>query len=85
MSTSETASPPALLCAQGGPDMELSDAALRQHLNDFVAAMGERDDVLILPPDCELGQLTFISVYSFRQTLSHGFLSTSSSNCIRFH
>lgn len=41
----------ALFCAIGSETTTLCDDDIRQHLQSFLDTLGERDDVLILPPD----------------------------------
>lgn len=40
-----------LFCAIGAPDAVISKDHLRQQVEDFLSSLGERRDVLILPPD----------------------------------
>jgi len=61
--------PPSLVCAIGSETTRLSDDELRQQLDTFLAALGPRDDVVILPPDytrfhSQAGKLTqFVAEY----------------------
>ena len=40
-----------LFCSIGSPDTFISNDALRQQIEEFLASLGDRQDVLILPPD----------------------------------
>jgi hypothetical protein len=42
---------PAVMCAIGSETTSLSNDELRAHVNTFLEALGEREDVLLLPPD----------------------------------
>lgn len=61
--------PPSLVCAIGSETTNLSDGEIRRQLDDFLAALGSRQDVVILPPDytrfhSQAGKLTrFVSEY----------------------
>ena len=45
------AGPASLYCAIGSDATALSEEDLREQLGSFLTALGERDDVLLLPPD----------------------------------
>ncbi|KAL7533167.1 hypothetical protein ACHAWF_004389, partial [Thalassiosira exigua] len=40
-----------LFCSVGSPDGSISDDALREKVDAFLSSLGERRDVLVLPPD----------------------------------
>ena len=40
-----------MFLAVGSKTSDLSDVELRRHLNEFLTALGERDEVLLVPPD----------------------------------
>mmetsp|Transcript_17348 Transcript_17348/g.37864 ORF Transcript_17348/g.37864 Transcript_17348/m.37864 type:complete len:501 (-) Transcript_17348:205-1707(-) len=48
MSTSDV---PNLFCSVGSDRKAISDEQIRKHLSEFLNALGEKDEVLILPPD----------------------------------
>ena len=47
-----------LFCSIGSPDTVISNDDLRQHVESFLTSLGERDDVLILPP----GKSAFVHI-----------------------
>lgn len=47
----KSSSLPPLFCSVGSETTSLTDDDLRRHLRDFLKSAGERDDVLIIPPD----------------------------------
>ena len=61
--------PPPLYCSIGSPTTNISHENLRETIEQFLESLGQRDDVLLLPPDftryhSQAGTITrFISEY----------------------
>jgi nickel-dependent lactate racemase len=51
MTEPTTTSPTSLFCSIGSETTALSDEEIRTHLSNFLSAMGEREDIMIVPPD----------------------------------
>jgi hypothetical protein len=49
--TEPTASPTSLMCSIGSETTALKDEEIRGYLGTFLSAMGEREDIMIVPPD----------------------------------
>ena len=51
MTTAKPSTNKSLFCSIGSPDTAISNNDVRQQVDKFLASLGERRDVLILPPD----------------------------------